>query len=264
MKRFLVLIVAMLVIAAPAYATLLVGDNFNSYSGAIGGQGGWTLSEPGGGAGPVAVDGAASWDMLGDPSSETALKHSFDAVSTGTLNAYFDIALDSAPATPGAIDQGTTMSMIKLFSSTGVEYARVRMYSGTDWTVGNPYNDINVVGAAGAGKSIGNPAMGAVTNIWMSVDLATKTATVSVKENNAWVAKQSNIALYSGFSGADIGRVDWLMFRYKDLKSYSYANATLDNMYIYHNELMPVPEPSSLVALGMFGLSALGMIKRRK
>jgi hypothetical protein len=250
-KTMLVLAVLAMVamITTSAGATLLFSDDFSG-SGPVAGTNGWAINT---GAGPDKVGGEALWQQ-GSDGAQMDLSRNIGAQSSGTLNGYFDVKFNYNEPT---FDAGTNMNIIKFFSSTGAEVWRLRCWSG-QYPAGVQTTNIDDIKHNSA--VIGQFAMNTPVSFFISWNLTAKTYSLSVNG----VQKVVNDTSYFGTGWSDISKFTWTAFNYKNQNGFTVAESSMDNVAFYLNETRPVPEPSSFMALGMFGLGALGFIKRRR
>lgn len=253
MKKLCLLIgLALALTASAACADLLFSDDFSG-TGVVNGQNGWVLSGTGN-AGPQMVSGEAKW-VQDSSGGGQRLAQSFEAQSTGILNVYFDMKFNYFQPT---YDAGTNMNIIKLYSSSGSEVWRLRCWSG-QYPEGVQTTNVDDIKHNSA--VIGQFAPMETMSVWASWNLDAKTYSLYI--NGTQVI--ANDTSYWGTSWANIGKFEWESYNYVGAQGFTTAESYMDNVAIYLNEERPaVPEPSSFMALGMFGLGAFGYIKRRR
>jgi hypothetical protein len=232
-------------IATPAMAyTVLGSDNFNSYTvGNLGGQGSWVAS----GSHPdritVAGDETNKYVQIVSGSSETG-SVTWDIADFGDTTNGMAFGVKVKRYDPGGTLGGTQMSKLWI-NGTGhnVEW---RPYQGAATNVATKGGIAGYV-EDGTRSNIASPLS---TTNWTDLLI-----TINGGKAHFYVGGTELNVGGMAYSGTDITNLSFEVI----------ANSTVVST-VYYDDMWygSVPEPSSFMALGMFGLGALGFIKRRK
>ncbi|MDO8587789.1 MAG: PEP-CTERM sorting domain-containing protein [Armatimonadota bacterium] len=255
-KTFLLvcLLATAALIAAPAWS-VIYSDNFDAYD-----DGNTDLTDHGEWQGPAPWDADLEW------SGSTYLGYISVAQrndgATGTSSSYWSLNSDSDPSL-AYLTGGVYWVSLNIKAGTGVggNTWQFNMYdravSGVRRNVARLYGgNGNVQYRGGDGGSLAGASTLTGTESWdhvlIKIDSTANTDTFWFNGGLVGSIAQSN----AGTANEDLQRVEFATW-----------SGTSPNIIYFDNlnfGTEPVPEPASLAAFGMFGLGALGFIRRRR
>lgn len=237
MKRFLlVVVIALAMVMLASVAAMAFTDDFSYDNGNLYGKGEWNK---GGATSWITVENGAVRINGGDTGTGRTTGTLAASGMLGLISIQMDVMGDGVG---GSTSWGLNVDDISQADPAGGTICR--WYGTTNSARGR--NDW--VGVSTEQILTGTPTW---DHLSLLIDTANTTAAFSC---NGTLLGTVNYGSKTAANVA-IGRISFTQI----------SNATGSGSIYFDNfSVTAVPEPSSLVALGMFGLSALGMIKRRK
>jgi hypothetical protein len=238
----LVVLVMAAMIATPAMAAVAWVDNFDSYSiGNLAGQSNWVGSSDNHPTQVAVVANSEGGNMILASTPGSSAETVTWTLGTAYTGANNHIVYGCRVKRTGT----NTASLLNIWEqSTAGDQARFYIYAG-------------VVGGAmvRAGSNV-STATALPTDTWtnLAFDVNTSTHTADCYMNGV----SFGTTTYNGTN------LSFVSFEIRGTPSTANSVYVDDMWYGDSLSLMPVPEPSSFMALGMFGLGALGFIKRRR